>query len=46
MVKNNICLGGANKQNAPFSEKCVPKNAPMPSLSRIDPDNRKSQSKG
>ena len=38
MVKNGICLGGASKQNGLFSKKCVPKNAPMSSLSRIDPD--------
>ena len=37
MLKNGICLGGASKQNAFFPEKCAPKNAPMPSLSRIGP---------
>ena len=37
MVKNNICLEGASNQNALFSEKCTPKNALMPSLSRIGP---------
>ena len=37
MIRNGICLGVANKQSALFSEKCAPKNAPMPSLSRIGP---------
>ena len=37
IVKNNICLGGASKQNALFSENVLPKNAPMPSMSRIGP---------
>ena len=37
MVKNDICLGGASKQNALFSKKGAQKNAPMPSLSRIGP---------
>ena len=40
MVKNGICLGGASNQNALFFlEKCAPKNASMPSLSRIGPAN-------
>ena len=30
MVKNGICLGGASKQNALFSEKCAPKTHPSP----------------
>ena len=30
--------GCASKQNVLFSEKCAPKNAPMPSLSRISPE--------
>ena len=30
MVKNGICLGGASKQNALFSEKCAPKTHPCP----------------
>ena len=38
MVKNGICLGGASKQNALFSEKCAPKYAPIPSPSRIGLD--------
>ena len=37
MVKNGIYLRGASKQNALFSKKYAPKNAPMPSLSRIGP---------
>ena len=37
MVKNDICLGCASKQNAFFPKKYAPKNAPMPSLSRIGP---------
>ena len=37
MVKNGIRLGGTSKQNALFSEKSAPKNAPMPPLSRIGP---------
>ena len=37
MVKNDICLGGASKQNA-FFEKSAPKNAHMPLMSRIGPE--------
>ena len=37
MVESGIFLGDTSKQNALFSEKRAPKNAPMPSLSRIDP---------
>ena len=37
MVKNGIFLGGASKQNALFSEKMCPKNALIPSPSRIGP---------
>ena len=37
MVKNDICLGGSSKQNAPFLKKITPKNAPMPLMSRIGP---------
>ena len=37
MLKNNICLGGAGKQNALVSESAPPKNAPMSSISRIGP---------
>ena len=37
MVKNNIWLGGASKQNAPFLKTFAPKNAPMPLMSRIGP---------
>ena len=39
-VENSICLEGASKQNALFSKKCPPpkKNAPMPSLPGIGPD--------
>ena len=37
MVKNDICLGGARKQNAPFLKKFAPKNASMPLMSRIGP---------
>ena len=37
MVKNDICLGGASKQNALFSENVPPKNAPIPPMSRIGP---------
>ena len=40
MVKNGTCLEGARTQNALFSKKCAPKNAPMPSLSRIGPAGR------
>ena len=36
MVKNDICLGGASKQNALF-EKLCPET--MPPMSRIGPDN-------
>ena len=39
--KNSICLGGASKQSALFSKKCIPKNAPMPSLSRVGPEKHK-----
>ena len=38
MVKNDICLGGASKQNAVFFRKCALKSAPMPPMSRIGPD--------
>ena len=37
IVKNNICLGGASKQNALFSENVPPKNAPLPPMPRIGP---------
>ena len=37
MVKNDICLGGASKQNDPFLKNISPKNAPMPLMSRIGP---------
>ena len=30
MVKNDICLVGASKQNALFSKKCAPKMQPCP----------------
>ena len=38
MVKNDICLGGASKQDT-FFKKYTPKNAAMPKMSRIDPAN-------
>ena len=38
MVKNGIWLGDASKQNAPFLKTFAPQNAPMPLMSRIDPD--------
>ena len=37
MVKNDICLGGASKQNAPFLKKFAQKSAPMSLMSRISP---------
>ena len=37
MVKNHICLGGTNKQNAIFWKQLAPKNAPMHRMSRIGP---------
>ena len=37
MVKNDICLGGASKQNAFFSKNVPQKIAPMPLMSRIGP---------
>ena len=37
MIKNDIRLGGARKQNAPFLKTFAPKNAPMPLMSRMDP---------
>ena len=37
MVKNDICLEGASKQNVLFSENVPQKNAPMPLMSRIGP---------
>ena len=36
-VINDIWLGGASKQNAPFLKTFAPKNAPMSLMSRIDP---------
>ena len=39
MVKNDMWLGGASKQNVPFLKTSAPKNAPMPLMSRIGPDN-------
>ena len=35
MVKKDTYLGSASQQNALFFEKCVQKNAPMPTMSRI-----------
>ena len=37
MVKNDIWLGIASKQNACFMKIFAPKNAPMPLMSRIGP---------
>ena len=37
MVKNDICLGVASKQNAPFFKKSCPKNASISPMSRIGP---------
>ena len=37
MVKNDIWLGGASKQNNPFLKTFAPKNAPMPLMSRTGP---------
>ena len=37
MVKIDICLEGARKQNAIFSESVPPKNAPMRPMFRISP---------
>ena len=38
MVKNDICLGDASKQNVFFKKnKCTPKNAPFSAKSRIGP---------
>ena len=36
MVRNDFCLGAEIKQNTLFP-KYVPKSAPKPSMSRIDP---------
>ena len=36
MVRNDFCLGAEIKQNALFL-RYVSKNAPKPSMSRIDP---------
>ena len=39
MVKNDICAGGASKHNTFFPENVpLKKNAPMPSMFRIGPD--------
>ena len=35
MVKDNIYLGGASKQIAPFLKKCASKNTPMHPIPRI-----------
>ena len=40
MVKNDIYLQGASKQNALFWKKKAPKKAPMCLMSRIDPETR------
>ena len=37
MIKKDICLGGASKQNVHFFIKCALKNALMPPMSRIGP---------
>ena len=37
MVKNDLWLGGASKQNTPFLKTFAPKNALMPLMSRIGP---------
>ena len=37
MVKNDISLGDASKQNSPFLKTFAPKNTPMPLMSRIGP---------
>ena len=37
MVKNDICLGSASKQNDLFSENVPAKKAPMPGMCRIGP---------
>ena len=37
MVENDICLRGASKLNALFSQKYALKNAPMLPMSRIGP---------
>ena len=36
MVKNDVCIRGAGKQNALFS-KDMTQNAPIPAMSRIYP---------
>ena len=37
MVKNDIWLRGASKQNAPFLKTFAPKNTPMSLMSKIGP---------
>ena len=34
MIKNDVCLGGASKQNRLFLKKC---STPMPQMSRFSP---------